>query len=1070
MEKRDHTESKDGKPLEHDSGQSILDILHEKIGTKPGIALRDGGDRNDSTSARDDNTLSVSAKYAVTKELGRGGVGAVHLGRDRELGRDVAIKFLHEKYIEHPDVLLRFVEEAQIGGQLQHPGIVPVYDLGMTDGKPFFAMKLVRGESFAQQLKKRESPSSDVRRFLSIFEQICQTVAYAHTRGVVHRDLKSQNIMVGAFGEVQVVDWGLGKVLAREASIDTRQTVETKDVEIKGVETKDVETVRSQGHGTESIVGSAMGTPAYMPPEQARGDVDRMDERSDVFSLGAILCEILTGQPPYVGEGHEPLLMAAHCKLEAAHERLEQSGAERELITLVRQCMMPSPADRPGFAGVVAVAIQQHLAQADQRAHDMTVRAAALRRTQKLGIALLTVIAVGLTVSLWLWRSAEEATENENKAKGLALAAAEKAHDAQLAAEANLANFNRLSFVVRLENAKEKVQDFYPVRPETAPHMRTWRANEAQPLLDTVSELQATLTVVEGRAHTLDSLDKKMENEHPLQAELDNARHELEALQRAYEVRMGRASPSPFELQVNGLPSDAMELQQLARPLVDPSRNTFGRELEGLALAERAAAEKTSGLDRARILDTLSDARFAVGLDFESIQACQEAITHASGRERQVQVSKLNLLGASCVRAIVSAPRLIRKKMAQIREIESRIGRSRNLHFQDDADRFLHSTLLELVAEIDDFSSTHVAEVERSIPFAEGLGELMETRDRTLWEEARAAIRKADGTVASELYASPAIDLQPQVGLVPLGMNPETKLWEFLDLRSGWIPATEMHPGEIPVPSITSPPQSFEGIRFVLIPGGMTVLGSQSDNQNRPNYDHKAQSAHDRVTTVALEPYFLSKYELTQGQWARLTDGDYPSFYRPGLRVEGTPGAVDESHPVGEITWPRCQEVMKRAGFMIPTEAQWEHACRAGTSTPWHTGSTGGSLEGFANVLDETAANVPPFWTGGADYEDGYKSDAPVGTFRPNAFGMHDMHGNHGEWCRDWFARLDETMRPGDGLRGSGKDSGLRMRRGGSYRGSALSAKSTRRVRSSPTFHRSDLGIRPGREIEKRQK
>ena len=131
------------------------------------------------------------------------------------LGRDLAIKVLLESHKDKPDVVQRFVEEAQIGGQLQHPGIVPVYELGQfADERPYFSMKLVKGQTLAALLSERVAPTVDRTRFLGIYQQICQTLAYAHSRGVIHRDLKPANIMVGAFGEVQVMDWGLAKVLS----------------------------------------------------------------------------------------------------------------------------------------------------------------------------------------------------------------------------------------------------------------------------------------------------------------------------------------------------------------------------------------------------------------------------------------------------------------------------------------------------------------------------------------------------------------------------------------------------------------------------------------------------------------------------------------------------------------------------------------------------------------------------------------------------------------------------------------------------------------------------------------
>ena len=171
---------------------------------------------------------------------------------DPELGRDLAIKVLLERNRDNTDMVRRFVEESQIGGQLQHPGIVPVYEAArLPDSRPYFTMKLVEGRTLAALLKDRPAPTHDLPRFLKIFEQMCQTLAYAHAQGVIHRDLKPLNVMVGAFGEVQVMDWGLAKV----------------------VKSGGVRTTRSERPEEESQAGSIMGTPAYMAPEQAYGDV-----------------------------------------------------------------------------------------------------------------------------------------------------------------------------------------------------------------------------------------------------------------------------------------------------------------------------------------------------------------------------------------------------------------------------------------------------------------------------------------------------------------------------------------------------------------------------------------------------------------------------------------------------------------------------------------------------------------------------------------------------------------------------------------------------------------------------
>ena len=155
-----------------------------------------------------------AGRYELLGEIGRGGVGAVLRGRDRALGRELAVKVLLGEHHHDPEARRRFLEEAQVGSQLQHPGVVPVHGLGrFEDGRPYFTMKLVEGQTLAELLQRRRDPADRLPRFLGIFEQVCQTVAYAHSQGVVHRDLKPANVMVDAFGEVQVMDWGLAKRL-----------------------------------------------------------------------------------------------------------------------------------------------------------------------------------------------------------------------------------------------------------------------------------------------------------------------------------------------------------------------------------------------------------------------------------------------------------------------------------------------------------------------------------------------------------------------------------------------------------------------------------------------------------------------------------------------------------------------------------------------------------------------------------------------------------------------------------------------------------------------------------------
>jgi serine/threonine-protein kinase len=383
---------------------SVLKALQARTGSKLGVHVESQGLEDVPVKVTDEVKAlrDPAGRYQLLGEIGRGGMGIVYKGRDQDLGRDVAMKVLKDEYATRADVLARFVEEAQIGGQLQHPGIVPVYELGLQSGeRPYFAMKLVKGETLAAQLSKRNSPTDDRRRLLGIFEQVCQTIAYAHARHVVHRDLKPANVMIGAFGEVQVVDWGFAKVLQKGGVAD--EAAAAKQASQRSV----IETVRSRAEsGSHSVAGSMMGTPAYMPPEQALGDIARVDERSDVFALGAILCELLTGDAPYREEDGDLVRQAAQARLDGAHERLAKCGAEETLVTLCKECLAPSQRARPASAAELAERVSAYLTSVEERARQSEVRAAEARLKHRVTLlsagAGLFVVALGLGGWVWL--------------------------------------------------------------------------------------------------------------------------------------------------------------------------------------------------------------------------------------------------------------------------------------------------------------------------------------------------------------------------------------------------------------------------------------------------------------------------------------------------------------------------------------------------------------------------------------------------------------------------------------------------------------------------------------------
>jgi len=323
-------------------------------------------------------------RYELHGELARGGMGLILQGRDLDLGRELAIKVLHDSHLDRPEVVQRFVEEAQIQGQLQHPGVVPVHELGMfTDKRPFFSMKLVTGETLAARLKARSTLPDQRAVLLKIFEQVCQTMAYVHSRGVIHRDLKPTNIMVGSFGEALVMDWGLAKLLGVRGDRPGVLAEDAVASEIPSTEEGSEKNpvsgpIVTRSSSVETQVGSILGTLDFMPPEQAVGQVDSLDERVDVFALGAILCNILTGQPPYVGANTGDLLrMASQADLADCHARLATCGADQELLDLTRDCLSPQPSDRPRDAGVVSRRVTGYLASLEQRLHESELSRAA---------------------------------------------------------------------------------------------------------------------------------------------------------------------------------------------------------------------------------------------------------------------------------------------------------------------------------------------------------------------------------------------------------------------------------------------------------------------------------------------------------------------------------------------------------------------------------------------------------------------------------------------------------------------------------------------------------------------
>ncbi len=283
---------------------------------------------------RDD--VPDDSRYRIIEQIGQGGMGTVYRADDLALGRPVAMKVLRDGGMS-ADSVDRILREARVIARLEHPGIVPVHDAGrLPDGRVYYIMKLVNG----RRLDEYANSAASMHERLRVFERVCETVAFAHAQGVIHRDLKPQNVMVGEFGEVLVLDWGVAKV-AREPSGDGSSIA--------------ADSFGSTSDARQTAHGTILGTPAYMPPEQARGDIERVDERSDVFALGGVLYFMLAGKPPRTAPGN------AASELVLVPPRQLNREIPRRLESICVKALSAEPSQRYTSAAELATDIARFL-------------------------------------------------------------------------------------------------------------------------------------------------------------------------------------------------------------------------------------------------------------------------------------------------------------------------------------------------------------------------------------------------------------------------------------------------------------------------------------------------------------------------------------------------------------------------------------------------------------------------------------------------------------------------------------------------------------------------------------
>jgi len=922
---------------EHADALRALHAAHERQQVPPTVDIGASDGSDDAWGAFLDQLRSRGTnwtRYLDEGEVARGGMGSIRRVYDQDARRRLALKVMLDARGEGTPAgseasLGRFLEEAQVTSQLDHPGVVPVHEIGVdADDRVYFTMKLVKGDDLRAVFDRVADPNDEewtTTRALNVMLRVCEAMAYAHAKGVIHRDLKPGNVMVGKYGEAYVMDWGLAKAVGREDRHDLRirpdSTASLKSERKDAAEETPDSPILTMG-------GDVVGTPAYMPPEQALGRVDEVGPPADVYAVGAMLYHLLAGRIPYTRPGGRI--------------------TARTILTMVIQGPPPPLAGLVGDAPAELVAIVEKAMEReiDDRYPEMTALARDLQAFLEKRVVLAYETGAWAELKKWVQRN-----------RAVASMAA-----ATLVLVSGIAGWSNSRIRAERQIQRERVSNL-----TAALQVREW--------------VEKALVLEVARPEAIDRMEQH----------LVRARSMFESL--AY------------------VESELREIRRAGHPLPHP------RDAELAGLEEQ-----------------LDEHRSGVSIAWEALTS----IDPLSSRENAAQLEEA------------------------IDGLRVRIERERNFEFGEGVEaREWHDTLRNLLVYLHENNSesdfdSWVPRIERSLRNARTIHARSIDDQRAAWGETVASIADVE-----ECPKYHGLSIAPQIGLVPLGRNVETGLWEFWHVLSGERPVRDER-GRFVIGPET-------GLVLVLVPGGTYDQGAQAWDEDGPNYDPLSQkNEHDAAglpVPVTLSPFFLSKYEMTQGQWVR-SRGANPSYWKPGFDLGGVAFTLD--HPVENVGHSVARAAIRAWDLDLPTEAQWEYACRAGTDTPWWTGRDRETLRGAVNIADQSAKSVDAPWPEIEDWPDlvdGFVTHAPVATFRANPWGFHHVHGNVWEWCLDPDATYDVAPRTGDGYRVSDSIRSAYANRGGGYRDVVMNTRSSRRSISPDSEAAPDLGLRPARRL-----
>ncbi|MEQ8766852.1 MAG: SUMF1/EgtB/PvdO family nonheme iron enzyme, partial [Planctomycetota bacterium] len=938
------------------------------------------------------------AEFRIVGKLGEGGMGEVYLAEQAALGRRVALKLLPKHLAQDPVALARFRREITALSRCEHPNVVKILTSGTRDGVPFYAMEYVEGADL-EHVAKALSKTGDVSAAISTACEATRQERPSLFENVPEVPKPKVSSKTGGDRYLEVArifrDAALGVEHLHGHGILHRD-LKPANVMITAIDHRAVVMdlgLAAMENASVSLTvdkGQVLGTLRYMPPEQLQRSLLTLNRRADVYSLGATLYELITDRPFFDGDNYARLVEQV-LREQPVPVETASPGAPTDLAMIVRKATEKDPQLRYDRAAELADDLDAFLEN-----RPISARPPSLGYVFKMAVrrhkALSTVIAASLLIIV----------AGTIVAFRQITAARDDAELAETAAKKSEADAK--------ENAEEAQRN----------------AEEAQRNLDELLQLSSIEILTDLRRRADEDLWPPVSETIP----------KMEAW--------------------------IAEAQQEVLPLLAPLEDQLAR-IEGEALPytkEQAQRDRETHPQAA----TLTEAR----------AKAQELEQQLAEREKKPTGAAALLSGGSSTAVKEEIERLedeLEAQQAEVAGLETLVSERRTFEFEGGEKmaagekRWRHRLLRSLLEELQAFVQgpgeadeavagypgaafgTSLPELRRRLDLARRLHQrtVLEEEAERLWAEAIADIRE------HPVYG---FELAVQEGLIPIGQDPDSTLWEFAVLSTGELPERDAG-GHIVVSDTMA-------VILVLIPGGEFDMGAIRPTVDRPvgspNVDPQARPDESPIRTVALDSFFLSKYEMTQGQWER-TRAARPSYYD----VKHWARAAWRRHPVEQVSWTGCEELLPRLGLVLPTEAQWEYGTRAATTSVWWPGNEEKDLQGKASIADlsnhragGTQSPVP--------WDDGFVVHGPIGRFEANRFGLHDVHGNVWEWCRDGLGHYEIDPRPGDGLR---QEEGARehVSRGGSFNSTAEDARSALRNYDTPDLRHSGLGVRPARVI-----